>query len=290
MQDEIVARLANALDAQLAAAEARRAEKAPSPDSIDLYFQGLAWLNKGRTLGTVAEARRILDRALTVDPDNVDALIASARADGYAATLFFETDLAASLAAAVAKLTKALTLAPEHPHGHMWLGYLEIFNGHAARGIAECEHALALDRNLASAHSIIGLGKIFVGRPEDTESHVLESFRLSPRDTTAYTWISYVGIAKNHLGSCEEAVTWCQRSIEANRNHPTAWIQLAAALARLGRLDEARSAAQAILECSPAFTLSRARAAWMMFSDDPTFLARTEQILEGLREAGIPEQ
>ncbi len=32
MQDEIVARLANAPDAQLAAAEARRAEQAPNPD------------------------------------------------------------------------------------------------------------------------------------------------------------------------------------------------------------------------------------------------------------------
>src|SRR5208337_4675129 len=36
MQDEIVARLANALSAQLFAAEARRAEKAPNPDSMDL--------------------------------------------------------------------------------------------------------------------------------------------------------------------------------------------------------------------------------------------------------------
>ena len=47
MQDEIVARLAGALNAQLVAAEARRAEQAPTPDSMDLYFQGLAWLNKG---------------------------------------------------------------------------------------------------------------------------------------------------------------------------------------------------------------------------------------------------
>jgi TolB-like protein/class 3 adenylate cyclase len=38
MQDEIVARLANALNAQLVAAEARRAEQAPNPDSMDLYF------------------------------------------------------------------------------------------------------------------------------------------------------------------------------------------------------------------------------------------------------------
>ena len=106
----------------------------------------------------------------------------------------------------------------------------------------------------------------------------------------AYTWMSYVGVAKNQLGSYEEAVTWCRRSIGANRNHPTAWIQLASALARLGRLDEARSAAQAVLERSPAFTLSRARAAWTMISDDPRFLGRIEQTLKALRAAGIPEQ
>src|ERR1700722_18614646 len=42
-------RLANALNAQLVAAEARRAEQGPTPDSMDLYFQGLAWLNKRPT-------------------------------------------------------------------------------------------------------------------------------------------------------------------------------------------------------------------------------------------------
>jgi TolB-like protein len=45
-QDEIVGRLANALNAQLIAAEARRAEQAPSPDSIDLFFQGLSWFGR----------------------------------------------------------------------------------------------------------------------------------------------------------------------------------------------------------------------------------------------------
>ena len=33
--------------AELIAAEARRAQQAPNPDSMDLYFQGLAWLNRG---------------------------------------------------------------------------------------------------------------------------------------------------------------------------------------------------------------------------------------------------
>src|ERR1700683_3062919 len=44
MQDEIVARLAGALNVQLVAAEARRAEQGPTPDSMALYFQGGAFL------------------------------------------------------------------------------------------------------------------------------------------------------------------------------------------------------------------------------------------------------
>jgi TolB-like protein len=49
MQDEIVARLASALNAQLVAAEARRAEQAPTPDSMDPYFQGMASFYRGLT-------------------------------------------------------------------------------------------------------------------------------------------------------------------------------------------------------------------------------------------------
>ena len=88
MQDEIVARLAGALNTQLVTAEARRAEQVPTPNSMDLYFQGMAWLNKGMAPGNVAQARSFFDRALTADPDNVDALIESARVDVKAARIF----------------------------------------------------------------------------------------------------------------------------------------------------------------------------------------------------------
>ena len=138
MQDEIVARLANALNAQLAAAEARRAEHASNPDSMDLYFQGLAWFNRGITPDNVAQARSFFDRALAADPDNVDALIGSARTDSIAGTTFSVADQAAAFAAAEAKLTKALSSVPDHASGHMWLGHVEILTKRAAQGIAEC--------------------------------------------------------------------------------------------------------------------------------------------------------
>jgi tetratricopeptide (TPR) repeat protein len=170
------------------------------------------------------------------------------------------------------------------------LGHLKILTKRAARGIAECGHALELDRNLAGAHSTIGLAKIFIGHAEETEAHILEALRLSPRDTRAYSWIYVVGFAKLYLGSYEHAVAWCRRAIEANRNDPLIYFQLAAALAQLGRLDESHSAANAGLALDPAFTISRARASWRPMSDDPTFLAGLERNLEGLSKAGVPEQ
>ena len=68
------------------------------------------------------------------------------------------------------------------------------------------------------------------------------------------------------------------------------YFSLAAALAQLGRLDEARSAVKAGLALNPAFTISRARVLWTARSDDPTYLAQLEPILEGLRKAGMPEE
>ena len=47
----------------------------PTRDSMDLYFQRLACFNKGPTPDNVAQARGFFDRALSADPDNVDALI-----------------------------------------------------------------------------------------------------------------------------------------------------------------------------------------------------------------------
>jgi TolB-like protein/class 3 adenylate cyclase len=290
MQDEIVARLAGALNAQLVAAEARRAERTPSPDSMDLYFQGLASHNRGWTPDNLVRARSFFDRALTADPDNVDALVDSARVVQLEGSLLFVTDPTAAFAVAEAKLTKVLSMVPDHARAHLHLGVVDIWTRRAAQGIAECEHALALDRNLAAAHALIGFGKIFIRRAEETEAHVAEALRLSPRDTMAYTWMNMAGLAKLHLGSYEQAVAWLRRAIEANRNYPTVYFNLAAALAQGGRPDEARSAVEAGLALNPTYTLFRARANFASMSDDRTFLLQLEPILQGMRKAGVPEQ
>jgi TolB-like protein/class 3 adenylate cyclase len=192
MQDEIVSRLANTLNAQLIEAEARRAERSLHPDAMELYFQDMACFNKGRTAEYTTRARGFFERALALDPENVEALVAMAEVDEATGTSFLADDRAARFAAAETALIKALSLAPQQRAGPHWLlGRVKMFTNRAAQGIADCEQALALDRNLASAHGEIGHAKYFLGRGAETEAHVQEALRLSPRDTDAFVWMMF---------------------------------------------------------------------------------------------------
>jgi TolB-like protein/class 3 adenylate cyclase len=239
MQDEIVARIANRLNVELASAEARRSEKAVNPDSIDLLFQGVAWLFRGPTSENLSRARGFFEHAVALDPGNAHALVEMALVDFLTATFLFPDDRIQRLKAAEAASIKALALAPEHAHAHMCLGCVLGVTNRPEQGIAEIEQALAINRNLAAGYALIGIFKVYVGRAEDTEGHVQEALRLSPRDTEAFYWLMFVGIAKNLLGRHDEAIVWLQRSIEANRNNPMSHFILAAALALLDRLEEA---------------------------------------------------
>ncbi len=287
MQDEIVSRLANTLNAQLVAVEARRAERTLHPDAMDLNFQGRACLNRGTTPEYLNQARRFFERALELDPRDVDALVGMASVDAAVGASFMTDDGIARFAAAEAAAIKALSLAPNHAMAHTCLGFVKMITNRADQGIDEYEQALALDRNLANAHALIGYAKYFLGRGTETETHIQEALRLSPRDTIAPRWMVWVGFAKVQLNAYTEAVTWLRRGLEANRNYSVAHFSLAAALARLGRLDQAHAAVQAGLALDPGFTIRRFRA--IELSDHPAYLAGRERIYEGMRLAGVPE-
>jgi TolB-like protein/class 3 adenylate cyclase len=287
MQDEIVSRLAHTLGDQLVVAEARRAERSLHPDAMDLTFQGQACLYQGSTPEHITQARGFFERALAIDHRTVGALVGMAAVDGMIGASLMTDDRTARFSAAETNVITALSLAPDHAVAHWRLGGVYIFTNRAAQGIAECEHALLLDRNLADAHSSIGLAKYFMGQSAETEGHILEAFRLSPRDLRANQWMHFVSMAKSRLGADIEAVAWARRSIEANRNFPPSHFHLAAGLGLLGAVDAARTAAKVALALNPGFTIRRVRAG--KFSDNPTYLAGRERFCEGLRLAGVPE-
>ena len=287
MQDEIVSRLANALDTQLIAAEARRAERSLDPDSMDLFFQGMAWLNKGLTPEWMAKARIFFERSLSLDAGNIDAMLGSATVDASVGAADMTDDRVGRFTEAEATLTKVLSLAPNNSLARSSLGLVLMLTKRPAQGIAECEQALVLDRNSSRAHGLIGYAKYLLGRGGETEQHIQEAFRLSPRDTRAHIWMLWAGLGKSQLNAGTEAIAWMRRGLEANPNFSSAHFHLAAELALLGELDQARAAAQAGLALDPDFTIRRFRAGTA--TQEATYLAGRERSYQGLRMAGVPE-
>jgi class 3 adenylate cyclase/TolB-like protein/Flp pilus assembly protein TadD len=287
MQDEIVSQLANQLRPELIAAEAKRAENEADPDSMDLYFQGVQQFNRGG-VDNIERARAIFERAVALDPTNIDALVGAARADVLVGAIYTTEHRTERLAAAEALLIKGVSIAPRNYWAHLWLGFVQIQTNRASRAIGELQQALALNRNLGAAHAWIGQAKITMGRAEEAEAHVNEAFRLSPSDAVAFIWTHIRGLAKLHLGADEEAVALFHRSVDASRNYPLSHFYMAAALAHLGRLDEARAEIKAGLALAPNYSIARFLS--MAESDNPTYLAQRERILGGLRKAGVPEE
>jgi TolB-like protein/Tfp pilus assembly protein PilF len=287
MQDDIVASLASQLGVELMRNEARRAERTPNPDSTDLYFQGMSWINKGRNPADTERARSYFERALALDPDNLDAAVGMACADVQAAVGYYVDDKAERLESVEADLNRVLSRSPNNARARYCLGRALVQNKRGVEGIAECERALALNPNLASAHALIGLAKLVNGHPEETESHELEALRVSPHDTEAGVWVAYIALAKLYLGAHEQALDYYRRAKDLDPNYATGRFNMAAALVELGRLDEARAEVHAGIDLNPGFTLRRYRAGAQ--SDNPVFLKGRERIIEDMRKAGVPE-
>jgi tetratricopeptide (TPR) repeat protein len=235
----------------------------------------------------VDQAKGFFARALALDPGNIEAAVAAAHLDMATASAQMTDDGIGHFDAAEKALVRVLSLAPNHPRAHMFLGAVQMQTRRIARGIAECDQALALDRNLADAHGFIGFGKYLMGRGEEVEAHIQEAVRLSPRDTRVFIWFMFVGMSKLAIGTDLEAVAWFRRSLEANRNHALSHFHFAAAQALVGDVREARSAAQAGLVLDPGFTIRRYRI--NAKSENPIYLAKRERFYEGMRIAGVPE-
>jgi Flp pilus assembly protein TadD len=107
--------------------------------------------------------------------------------------------------------------------------------------------------------------------------------RLSPFDS--WMWAAFDAQAMSHLlrGRYEEACRAAYKSVQANPAHSITYVQLAASLAKLGRLDEAKAAAARVLELQPTFRFSR------QFAGTNCAPALAAELGSALRAAGLPE-
>ena len=287
MQDEIVARLARALNAQLIAAEARRSAGAVDVDSMDCFFMGQSVVNEGFGTDEAARARALFKQALELDANNVDALASLAQYDALAiAVAVTKEGDGVTYQGALEYGRRAVALAPNHAVAHLALGQIFSFTDRHSLALAEFQRALELDRNYAHAYAGFAVTSMYAGQPEAVEERILQAFRLSPHDHQGYLWCQIAGMAMLCMERDADAETWLRRGMEINRAYPLQVLYLAASLVGQGRLSEAKATAQEALTLNPRFTVALLKS--LRRSTNPTFVRQLGRVLENLKTAGIP--
>jgi tetratricopeptide (TPR) repeat protein len=224
------------------------------------------------------EARLLLERAIALDPEYAEAHRWLAL-NLWLGWEFWDEPMDPSRASAVAEARRAVALDPNDA-GNRWV--LSIILGHEHRWVesdAEFEATLKLDPNYADAWAMRSDLITLNGRPAEAIEHVRKALRLNPYPPGWYYWM--LGQAQYALRDYESAVRTLRRP-ETYRT--TSRRILAASLAQLGRLEEARWEAEMFMMSNPNFTIQH-WAASQPFRDEEA----RQHFVDGYRRAELPE-
>ena len=106
---------------------------------------------------------------------------------------------------------------------------------------------------------------------------------MSPFDPWAFAAYDAQALGHFYRDRYAEAASAAYKSNLANPAHSITWVQLAASLAALGRLEEARTAAACVLQLQPTFRISS------QFAGVACAPELASKLGEALRVAGLPE-
>jgi class 3 adenylate cyclase/TolB-like protein/tetratricopeptide (TPR) repeat protein len=289
LQVEVVARLANSLGVELVKAEALRAsrERPNNPDAVDLVMHGFAILYSRPDKAVLKDAQTLFERALAIDAQNVSALVGLATTLSRRVNAFWSDDPVGDLVRAEETIDRALALQPQNSLAHSVKGDILSAKRQWPAAIAEAEAAISDDSNNAYAYAKKSLWQMFIGHSEDGFAGVEKALRLSPHDPNVGNWQFYMCHLHSHLAQWEQAIEWCRKAVTSN---PKAWaphVDLAAATTWAGHDNDAKEEAAQLQKVYPGFTVQTW--AGIHWTDDVTFNAQYERIVEGLRKAGVPE-
>jgi adenylate cyclase len=298
MQDDIVVRLAYTLSWELMRADAQKSARSINPDAEDLALRCSAAVTKVGYLGEEADAGyRLCQQALDIDPNNIDALTVLPIKFYLPVMLHSSADPQADLKRADELASRALAVDPNYWSAHNLKGKVLRAEGRLDDAIVEFERAIALDPNSVDAVANLGDAYIDLGLDKKAIEFKDKAIRLSPYDPAVFFWYWSKSFAHLRLLQNDQAIEWARRAIAINPNFlpgaglPPPQSILAAALASTGAEAEARDVLQRYFALRKFKSIAVVMAALAPLpSGDPRVRACFDQLIEGLRNAGMPEE
>jgi tetratricopeptide (TPR) repeat protein len=268
-------------------AEIERARRKPteSLDAYSLYLRGLAAFYQFGNRQANAEALRLFNSAIELDPDFAAAYgraascYVAAEGHGWISVTPNEIAEVTRLAQRAVELGKddAIALAAG---GHA-LAYvvrdLEV-------GAALIDRALVLNSNLAVAWNWGGWVKNFLGEPEAAIERFARAMRLSPLDPLVAAMRAGTAYAHFLLGRYDEAASWAAMALQDNPDYQPGLRIAAASNAMAARPEQAHKAMARLRQLNPALRVST-----LKDLVGPWHAEGLSRLEEGLRRAGLPE-
>lgn len=282
-QDRIVDAVVGRIEPEVRRAEIERArrKRPENLDAYDLYLRSLPYF-RGADLAARAEAVRLLESAIALDPGFATALAYGAWA--YDRHEMFGSDAplderATTRARALELAERAIAVGHDDPQVMAIAAMVLIFIGQDwPRGLAMLDDAQRANPNNPTVLSLYGVANVMQGDLLAGRAAYLRALAISPSalDNFELLW----GVALSHMmsGECEAAIDWSLRSLAANPDWLASYWLLAAAYGQLNRLEEAHDMIARLLAKSPSLRLYNIREG-----------GELDVVLEGLRKAGMPE-
>jgi adenylate cyclase len=286
VQDEITRSIIGAIAPGIMAAEVREAQR-KDPDQLDAWDRTVRahWHIRRFTREDLAEARRLLTEAISLDPANSMAYADLAFARHFEAVFGWGGRPVDSHQQLGEAARKAVVADDNDAMAHTALAIFELFSGRHEEARRRLHRALSLNPNSEFARGYLGASYAFGGDYEAALPHLEEAIRLSPRDPLVVIWNVCKAWATLLAERYEETVEFTEHAREANPEFPDIYAISASAHGHRGNTTAAGAALDQLLHRMPELTASDERLIRPFARETDR-----ERFLEGLRKAGLPER
>ena len=256
VQDTVSERVADALAVQLSSPEiaSLRKRDTANPQAYELYMRGIYFWNKRNEDG-LRKAVSYFEQAIAMDGNYAlaHAGLASALAPmgylGYAAS----DEIRPRIRAAA---TRAVTLDPSLPEGHVALGtVLSFYEWNWSEGETEFQRALALNPNLPWVHHFYALQLECGGRYQDALKHRQRAEELDPITPIV---LNGFGQALFLVGDNDRALVQFRKALELDNTLDQAHVGIGETFEERGDYQRAISEYRLAVQYAPGSRLAKA--------------------------------
>ena len=285
LQDRITESVVGAIEPSLRLAEIERARAKPTANlhAYDLCLRALPNLMSNSTQVANDEVLGLLYRAIEMDP--VYSLAKAMCAYAYLLRKAQSWATAAEIEEGLRLAEEALADHHDDPatlsYAGQSLSYLGLRHEEALHAI---DRALTLNTNSTRTLLAAGWVRGYVGDATIAIKYFQRAMRLSPLDPAMAYVLAGLGYAYLIAGKYEDALSAGLKSLQENPRWTPAHRLVVVCLVQLGRLEEARVAANRIMKLRPETTISAIRLQ-IAYKDQ----AFKDSYTSALRVAGIPE-